>query len=233
MLDGVMAAADGGPQDVANLESAATAALAAISNSATPASHRKRRPRTRRRHRHEIQSPAQQRYSKAPHIMTLFDKDINLAAVSPTTALYSAARSWMYMDTSGYWLRRRRAPVAQDATAFDLPSPTLPLEPAPALALEFWPNAFDQAANRLPETRSNIDQALVTQDARIEPLKTIGSARVDGRYQLRQMKEHWVNRHRARCLDYNCRRSSIYAASVRVIQQDLRGPSVPGAPRGL
>ena len=64
------------PLDVANLEHVATAALAAISNSpaptiASPSSTAKRKARVRR-------LPE----SKAPHIMTSFDKDLNLAAIT-------------------------------------------------------------------------------------------------------------------------------------------------------
>lgn len=65
---------------VLDLEQAATAALAAISNSpahpaVSPSSTGKRRVRARRLAE-----------SKAPHIMTSFDKDLNLAAITEVLA---------------------------------------------------------------------------------------------------------------------------------------------------
>eukprot|EP00045_Choanoeca_perplexa_P007902 m.72640 g.72640 ORF g.72640 m.72640 type:complete len:136 (+) comp14274_c0_seq3:114-521(+) len=99
------------PPDVANLEHAATAALAAISSSparsmTSPSSAAKRKARVRR-------LPE----SKAPHIMTSFDKDLNLAAITEvavehtcfiqlhvlTTLLdHNAVPSMPILDACGY-----------------------------------------------------------------------------------------------------------------------------------
>ncbi|EGD75418.1 hypothetical protein PTSG_06494 [Salpingoeca rosetta] len=59
---------------------------------------------------------------KGAHVMTIFERDINLLAIDKDTSLYSACRAWMAVDTTGDKLR---ASVKQPQTpaTFSFPAP--------------------------------------------------------------------------------------------------------------
>lgn len=93
--------------------------------------------------------------SKNAHVMTIFDRDINLAAVNEDTTLYSACRAWMSIDTSGDVLRSTRA-SSDDGRALALPPP-VKIPAAKRYKLAEPPGAEEAA-----EAAARVDAALET-----------------------------------------------------------------------
>eukprot|EP00045_Choanoeca_perplexa_P007904 m.72646 g.72646 ORF g.72646 m.72646 type:complete len:220 (+) comp14274_c0_seq4:114-773(+) len=205
------------PPDVANLEHAATAALAAISSSparsmTSPSSAAKRKARVRR-------LPE----SKAPHIMTSFDKDLNLAAITETTTLYQACRSWMHADTSGLLLAEEPN-NGVSLGALHLPDP---------VGLTDEPVQHNTTSEEDRQVKnSQLDAALQAQDAAITPGPPASKETSATALQFVQLRQQWKALRQQRQHINNMQRAKQYQGSLKVIHED-RAVTPVATPRKL
>eukprot|EP00730_Choanoeca_flexa_P013959 TRINITY_DN5915_c0_g1_i2.p1 TRINITY_DN5915_c0_g1~~TRINITY_DN5915_c0_g1_i2.p1 ORF type:complete len:232 (+),score=49.59 TRINITY_DN5915_c0_g1_i2:114-809(+) len=182
--------------DVANLEHAATAALADMSSSPAPAAHHATSAKRRSK-------PARQTtHSKAPHIMTSFDKDLNLAAITKDTTLYQACRSWMHSDTNGELLQPTIKSPTNNPVVLPMPDPTVHL-----------PEAWAQASlARQHDAEAALDD-LFDEDADKD-------TEIDIHALFQAQRQSWKQALQTRHRDYNRIRARRYRASLAVLHAD-------------
>eukprot|EP00049_Salpingoeca_infusionum_P010344 m.175766 g.175766 ORF g.175766 m.175766 type:complete len:206 (-) comp14622_c1_seq1:359-976(-) len=138
------------------MDQAAAVALAQLATSPVRAKAKRRQtsgsPKAKRTptkpHQHAQPQGTQE---SGEHVMTVFDKGINLMAVSENTTLYSAARAWMSGDVAGDTLRTTEGIDTGVASVITLPRPKPSQVPLPIVQKQPAPT---------PDMLAAIDQAL-------------------------------------------------------------------------